>query len=57
MLGIIGIMIIGGGVYVYNVYSSVSKTLDEVHKPLKRDQNNNKREEKLVNLNLFQSYY
>ena len=47
MLGIIGIMIIGGGVYVYNVYSSVSKTLDEVHKPLKRDQNNNKREEKI----------
>ncbi len=47
ILGIIGVMIIGGGVYAYNVYSSVSKTLNEVHKPLKRDQNDNKKEEKI----------
>ncbi|WP_242313026.1 LCP family protein, partial [Bacillus cereus group sp. BfR-BA-01517] len=46
ILGIIGIIIIGGGVYAYNVYSKVSKTLDEVHKPLKRDQDN-KQEEKI----------
>ncbi|MDM5196227.1 LytR family transcriptional regulator [Bacillus hominis] len=46
ILGIIGVLIIGGGVYAYNIYSSVSKTLDEVHKPLKRDQNN-KQEEKI----------
>lgn len=39
-------MIIGGGIYAYNIYSSVSKTLDEVHKPLKRDENN-KQEEKI----------
>ncbi|PFQ70648.1 LytR family transcriptional regulator [Bacillus cereus] len=47
ILGIIGVMIIGGGVYAYNVYSSISKTLNEVHKPLKRDQNDNKKEEKI----------
>ncbi|AWC30552.1 LytR family transcriptional regulator [Bacillus cytotoxicus] len=46
ILGVIGIMIIGGGIYAYNIYSSVSKTLDEVHKPLKRDENN-KQEEKI----------
>ncbi|MED2984830.1 LytR family transcriptional regulator [Bacillus cereus] len=46
ILGIIVVMIIGGGVYAYNVYSKVSKTLDEVHKPLKRDQVN-KQEEKI----------
>ncbi len=46
ILGIMGILIIGGGVYAYNIYSSVSKTLDEVHKPLTRDQNN-KQEEKI----------
>lgn len=46
ILGIIGVLIIGGGVYAYNIYSSVSKTLDEVHKPLKRDQGN-KQEEKI----------
>nr|WP_312860851.1 LytR family transcriptional regulator [Bacillus paramycoides] len=43
---IIGIVIIGGGAYAYNIYSSVSKTLDEVHKPLKRDENG-KHEEKI----------
>ena len=37
-------MIIGGGVYAYNVYSKVSKTLDEVHKPLKRDKDSNSSE-------------
>lgn len=41
-----GVLIIGGGVYAYNIYSSVSKTLAEVHKPLKRDQDN-KQEEKI----------
>ncbi len=56
ILGIIGVLIIGGGAYAYNIYSSVSKTLDEVHKPLKRDQGN-KPEEKSINLNLFQFYY
>ncbi|MDM5236848.1 LytR family transcriptional regulator [Bacillus cereus] len=49
VLGIIGVLIIGGGVYAYNVYSSVSKTLEEVHQPLKRDQNNNKVGEKVSN--------
>lgn len=49
VLGIIGVLIIGGGIYAYNVYSSVSKTLEEVHKPLKRDQNNNKVGEKVNN--------
>ncbi|PEW03724.1 LytR family transcriptional regulator [Bacillus cereus] len=44
ILGIIGVVIIGGGVYAYNIYSSVSKTLDEVHKPLKRDKDSNSSE-------------
>ena len=42
ILGIIGIMIIAGGVYAYNVYSTVSKTLDTVHKPLNREKRNEK---------------
>ncbi|WP_430748669.1 Hypothetical protein ACI5QN_05012 [Bacillus cereus] len=46
ILGIIGVMIIGGGVYAYNVYSKVSKTLDEVHKPLKRDKGGERGEDK-----------
>lgn len=45
ILGIIGILIIGGGAYAYTVYSSVSKTLDEVHQPLKRDKGSNSNEE------------
>ncbi|EOO05005.1 transcriptional regulator lytR [Bacillus cereus str. Schrouff] len=45
-LTIIGVIIIGGGAYTYNLYSKFSKTLDEVHKPLKRDQAN-KQEEKI----------
>ncbi|MCU5668774.1 LytR family transcriptional regulator [Bacillus cereus] len=44
VLAIIGVMIIGCGAYAYNVYSKVSKTLDEVHKPLKRDQGNEQEE-------------
>lgn len=47
VLGILGVLIIGGGVYAYNVYSSVSNTLKEVHKPLKRDQNNSNVGEKV----------
>ncbi|HDR7793061.1 TPA: LytR family transcriptional regulator [Bacillus luti] len=49
VLGIIGVLIIGGGIYAYNVYSSVSKTLEEVHQPLKRDKNSNKFEAKISN--------
>ncbi|MFD3446614.1 LytR family transcriptional regulator [Microbacteriaceae bacterium 4G12] len=37
ILGIIGVLVIGGGVYAYNIYSSVSKTLNKVHQPLDRD--------------------
>ncbi|HDX9659026.1 TPA: LytR family transcriptional regulator [Bacillus toyonensis] len=36
-LSIIGILIITGGAYIYHIYSSVSSTLDAVHKPLERD--------------------
>ncbi|PEF32758.1 polyisoprenyl-teichoic acid--peptidoglycan teichoic acid transferase TagU [Bacillus wiedmannii] len=49
VLGIMGILIIGGGVYASNVYSSISKMLEEVHKPLKRDENNTKVGEKVSN--------
>lgn len=37
ILGIIGILVIAGGAYAYNIYSDVSNTLDSVHKPLDRD--------------------
>ncbi|MFX3630340.1 MAG: LytR family transcriptional regulator [Ectobacillus sp.] len=37
ILGIVGALVIGIGVYAYNVYSNVSNTLDEVHQPLKRN--------------------
>ncbi|MDU2392517.1 LytR family transcriptional regulator [Bacillus sp. (in: firmicutes)] len=46
ILGIIGIFIIGGGVYAYTVYSNVSNTLDAVHKPLDREKSE-KREKKV----------
>lgn len=46
VLGIIGILIIGGGVYAYTVYSNVSNTLDAVHKPLDREKSE-KREKKV----------
>ena len=46
ILGIIGVLIIGGGVYAYTVYSNVSNTLDAVHKPLDRDKSE-KRDEKV----------
>ncbi|HHB1651272.1 MULTISPECIES: LytR family transcriptional regulator [Bacillus cereus group] len=46
ILGIIGILIVGGGVYAYTVYSNVSNTLDAVHKPLDREKSE-KREKKV----------
>ncbi|PEV53398.1 LytR family transcriptional regulator [Bacillus thuringiensis] len=46
VLGIIGILIVGGGVYAYTVYSNVSNTLDAVHKPLDREKSE-KREKKV----------
>ncbi|MFJ8524760.1 LytR family transcriptional regulator [Bacillus cereus] len=49
ILGIIGVLIIGAGVYVYNIYSSVSTTLDEVHRPLKRDQESSNQEMMKIN--------
>ncbi|HFI2423183.1 LytR family transcriptional regulator [Bacillus paranthracis] len=46
ILGIIGVLIIAGGAYAYNVYSNVSNTLDTVHKPLDRDKSD-KRDKKV----------
>lgn len=46
VLGILGVIIIGTGAYVYHVYSSVSNTLESVHKPLNRDKSD-KRAEKV----------
>ncbi|MFP3125316.1 LytR family transcriptional regulator [Ectobacillus funiculus] len=34
---VIGFAILGAGIYTYQVYASVSKTLSEVNQPLKRD--------------------
>ncbi len=45
ILGIIGILIIAGGAYAYHIYSSVSNTLDKVHKPLDRDHSKKRKEE------------
>ncbi|KEK25445.1 polyisoprenyl-teichoic acid--peptidoglycan teichoic acid transferase TagU [Bacillus gaemokensis] len=44
-LGIVGVLIIGTGVYAYSIYSSVSSTLDKVHKPLDRDHSKKRTEE------------
>ncbi|UKS60203.1 polyisoprenyl-teichoic acid--peptidoglycan teichoic acid transferase TagU [Bacillus toyonensis] len=46
ILGIIGFLIIVGGGYAYHIYSSISNTLDVVHKPLDRDKSE-KRDEKV----------
>ncbi|WP_349629764.1 LCP family protein, partial [Lysinibacillus sp. D4A1_S13] len=46
ILGIVGVLIIGGGAYVYHLYSNVANTLDTVHKPLDRDKSY-KRSEKV----------
>ncbi|MBY0596708.1 polyisoprenyl-teichoic acid--peptidoglycan teichoic acid transferase TagU [Bacillus bingmayongensis] len=45
VLGIVGVLIIGTGVYAYSIYSSVSNTLDKVHKPLDRDHSKKRTEE------------
>lgn len=45
ILGILGVILVGTGIYVYNVYSKVTKTLDEVHQPLKRDSSPKRPEE------------
>lgn len=36
-LGIMGVILVGIGIYAYNVYSNVSNTLSAVHKPLDRE--------------------
>ncbi|MBO9130016.1 LytR family transcriptional regulator [Bacillus sp. 165] len=41
----LGIIVIGAGIFVYNVYSSVSKTVDTMHEPLKRDKSEKREEE------------
>ncbi|PFZ48109.1 polyisoprenyl-teichoic acid--peptidoglycan teichoic acid transferase TagU [Bacillus wiedmannii] len=46
IISIISFLIIAGGGYAYYVYSNVSKTLDTVHQPLKRDKSD-KREEQV----------
>ncbi|MEC3856830.1 LytR family transcriptional regulator [Bacillus sp. WOD8 KX774193] len=46
ILGILGVIIIGTGAYMYHMYSSVSNTLELVHKPLNRDKSD-KRAEKV----------
>ncbi|MGG0300391.1 LytR family transcriptional regulator [Bacillus albus] len=46
ILGIIGVLVIAGGVYAYNMYSNVSNTLNTVHKPLDRDKSD-KRDKKV----------
>ena len=53
ILGIVIVLIIGGD-YMHNIYSSVTDTLSSVHKPLDRDKSD-KRNEKvdIVDQNLF----
>jgi LCP family protein required for cell wall assembly len=45
ILGILGVIVIGAGIYGYSVYSNVSKTLDKVHKPLEQDTSKKREEE------------
>ncbi|HEK9101209.1 LytR family transcriptional regulator [Bacillus pfraonensis] len=45
ILGILGVCIVGVGIYAYSVYSSVSSTLDKVHQPLDRDHSKKRTEE------------
>lgn len=47
ILGIVGVLVIGTGAYAYHVYSSVSNTLNDVHKPLQRDKDNSKEAEEV----------
>ncbi|MFX3629479.1 MAG: LytR family transcriptional regulator [Ectobacillus sp.] len=37
VFGILGALLLGAGIYAYNVYSDVSQTIEKVHKPLKRE--------------------
>jgi len=46
IIGIVSVIVIGVGIYAYNMYSSVSNTLDAVHKPLSREKSD-KRSEKV----------
>ncbi|MGG2094489.1 LytR family transcriptional regulator [Bacillus sp. S13(2024)] len=46
IFGIVGVLVVAGGAYAYHIYSSVSSTLEQVHKPLDRDKSE-KREEKV----------
>lgn len=43
--GVLGIVIIGVGIYTYQVYANVSKTLNEVNQPLKREASPKRNEE------------
>jgi LCP family protein required for cell wall assembly len=45
ILGIVGVLVIGTGVFTYNIYSSVSKTVETIHQPLKRDKSDKRTEE------------
>jgi anionic cell wall polymer biosynthesis LytR-Cps2A-Psr (LCP) family protein len=45
ILGIVGVLVIGTGVFAYNIYSSVSKTVETMHQPLKRDKSDKRTEE------------
>ncbi|MEH7461445.1 LytR family transcriptional regulator [Bacillus thuringiensis] len=47
ILGIVGVLVVGTGAYAYHVYSSVSNTLNDVHKPLQRDKENSKEAEEV----------
>ncbi|EMK2594050.1 LytR family transcriptional regulator [Bacillus cereus] len=42
ILGIIGVAVIGIGTYGYNIYSSLTKTLEQIHQPLKQENDANK---------------
>ncbi|HDR8184623.1 TPA: LytR family transcriptional regulator [Bacillus thuringiensis] len=44
ILGIVGFFIVAGGGYAYYLYSSVSSTLDAVHKPLDREKSEKRNE-------------
>lgn len=47
IVGILGVLVLGAGVYLFMVYNSLSSTLDEIHEPIDREKSD-KRDEKVV---------
>ena len=36
IVGILGLIVIGAGIYLFSIYNSFTNTMDEIHEPLDR---------------------